>query len=251
MAASAAMPILPGLMSSDEPPDENEPSPATGGPDPLTEFLDQLDDAMLQELVTQAEAYDLTDPEQPSEDDGEDDAEPSDPSAADDDSDEPPADASDDSAPDSSDDDSPDSESDEGDEADPGSADLSQVEAQVNDDISQSADCVSQLEDLAGGDSEEAPSVARLLKVAQGLDEKIQRCQKDFQKAQKSEDVQAAAQAGMMARDYLEAVQALCSAAQALGNHTEAPAMKPSDHPALKMWAARTQKPAAAPPLAK
>ncbi len=232
-----AIPILPGLMASDDdtPPDDS----AEQAPSALAQFLDGLDDSQIQELVAAAADYDQANPDAAADPDadpadpneaGEDDAAPEDPDA-------PPADDADPDAPPAEGDDA----------AAPG--DLDAVDKQMDVDIQEAATVCQQLEEIAGGDSDSAPDVAKLLKQATGLSDKIDKQRKLLDKALKNEDVQAAAQAGMDANDALSAMQALLVAAQALGTKTEAPAMQPGDHPAIKVWAAKVQgkKPAPAP----
>lgn len=230
------LPLLPGLQAgADDPTPDDSAEPVSS---PLADFLDGLDDSQIQELVAAADDYDQANPDAAVDPDADPEAPPADDDAPPDDPDAPPADDADSDAPPA-----------EGDDAEASPQDLDAVDKQMDVDIQEAATVCSQLEELAGGDSDSAPDVAKLLKQASGLSDKIDKQRKVLDKALKNEDVQAAAQAGMDANDALSAMQALLVAAQALGTKTEAPAMKPGDHPAIKAWAAKVQgkKPAPAP----
>lgn len=228
------LPLLPGLIapdSTDAPPDDGSDAGAPEGQSPLAAFLDELDDAQMQELVGAAQDYHDANPdpepdlEQPgAEEDGpvDLDAPPAEDEAPPEDGEEPPAPGEDD--PEAA-----------------GVAGLDDVDAQLDSDIESASTVITQMQDLADGDSDSAPDVAKLVKQATGLSDKIAKQRKLLDKAIKAEDVQAAAQAGMDANDALTAMQKLLEAAQALGAKTDAPAMQPSDHPSIKAWAAKIQ----------
>lgn len=247
--ARMGLPILPALKKSPAPSPDDEP--VTDGEDDagtaaasLGELLDGLDDSQVQELVASAEALDPGEQEPDpgdvdeaaeGEDDGTGDTDPAPP-------------------PDGEDDAPTDDEAGDADASGVAPEDLDAIDQQLSIDVEEAATVVGQMQDLADGESDSAPDVAKLIKQATGLQDKIAKQQKLLAKAIKAEDVQAAAQAGMDATDALTAMQALLTAAQALGAKSEAPTMKPGDHPALKMWAAKVQgkklaaRPALAPP---
>lgn len=236
------LPLLPGLVKNT---DEDTQDLHTEEADGLTQFLDGLGEDEILGLVAEADEYHATNPDQAVDPDadpedvneaaeGETEGTVADPDAADT---EP--------APPMDDGETPD----EGD----GSGSIDDIDAQLDEDMANAAHVLSQMQDIADGDSDSAPDVAKLVKQASGLSDKIDKQRKLLDKAIKAEDAQAAAQAGMDANDSLTAMEKLLEAAQALGAKSEAPGMTDKDHPAIKAWSAKIQgkklgvAPAAAP----
>lgn len=228
------LPLLPGLMKNAD--DQGDDLP-TEQPEGLTQFLDGLEEDDILGLVSAADDYNTAnpdatvdpdaDPEDPAEaTEGEDDGTEEDPDALGDTDPAPPPDGEEAPA--------------EGDEGD-GTGSIDAIDAQMDEDIANAASTLSQMQDLADGDSESAPDVAKLVKQATGLSDKIDKRRKLLDKAMKAEDPQAAAQAGMDAQDSLTAMEHLLEAAKALGVKTEAPGMTDKDHPAIKAWSAKVQ----------
>lgn len=227
------LPLLPGLMA----PETDDPStvePDSGSaPSDLAAFIDSLDDAQMQELVGAAQDYADANPDDPStEQPGAEEDGPVDPDAAPADDDDPDAPAADDD---------PDAPPADDDGSDANSQGLDAIDSQLDSDIESAATVIKQMQGLADGDSDSAPDVAKLVKQATALNDKMAKQRKLLDKAMKADDVQAAGQAGMDANDTLTAMQKLLEAAQALGVKTEAPPMKASDHPTMKAWAAKVQ----------
>lgn len=226
------LPVLPGLMKTANDGEDLHTEEASA----LTQFLDGLEEDEIQGMVAAADDYDAAnpsdavDPDADPDDlakevDGDEEGTDADPNAA---SDTEPAPPLDDEAP---------ADGEEGN----GSGSIDDIDAQMDEDIANAASVLSQMEDIASGDSDSAPDVAKLVKQATGLSAKIDKQRKLLDKAIKAEDAQAAAQAGMDAMDSLTAMEKLLEAAQALGAKTDAPGMTDKDHPAIKAWSAKVQ----------
>ncbi len=230
------LPLLPGLKAgAPAPTDDAAAIPASA----LSDFINGLDDSQVQELVAAADEWAAANPddgapleEAPLEEEGA----PGDTIPAPGPEDEPLTDV-DNEAP-----------AEEGD-VEPSVEDLAAVSAQAEADAGDAASSIASLQDMADGDSLQAPTIGKLVAIAIKLEQALQKSQALVDKSVTKEDVQAAAQAGIDCRQYLEAIQALQQAAQTMSSATEAPAMTPKDHPALKAWAARTQGKTLAPAL--
>lgn len=232
------LPLLPGLVKNAA--DENDEDLHTEQPSGLAQFLDGLEDSDIQELVSTADQYHADNPD-PLEDAAPAEGEESADDAAGDTDPAPPPGDDDEAAPgDESASTEPPGAGEDDQEAD-GSGSIDAIDAQLDEDIANAANVLSQMQDLADGDSESAPDVAKLVKQASGLSDKMDKQRKLLDKAIKAEDPQAAAQAGMDAQDSLTAMEKLLEAAQALGAKTEAPAMTDKDHPAIKAWSDKVQ----------
>lgn len=225
------IPLLPGLMKNadDSDTDAEMGAPAASGAGPLTELLDLLDDSQLQELQTLAAEYVEANPEEeaPAEE------EPVEGELEETEGDAPPEGEAIEEG----------EEGEPAEDEEPSAADLAAVSGQIDSDAEEAADLIKQLEEIAGGDDDSAPDAGKLLKMAGLFVDKITKCQTLAAKAVAKEDAQTTAQAGVDARDYLEATQHLVNAARALTSRTAVPAMTPQDHPAIAVWAERMARP--------
>lgn len=237
----AGLPILPGLMSSQDQPTDDDGDKPVEAANALAQYLDTLDDSQVQELVSSAEEYDQANPDpEPDADDEPPTSERGEADGKDDPSD-------DDETTGSEDEPSDDESNDDDGNGEPTAADLETISTHLDADVEEAASIVTAIEQMGTGDDEFAAVLKPLGKVAGQLQEKIETCQKLGAKAVKKEDPHGAAQAGMSSADALDALKAIQDAARLLGRKSEAPKATPADHPALKAWAERMQdkKPAA------
>lgn len=214
------------MSGADASPDDAVDAPAASE---LASFIDSLDDSQIQELNAAADAYAAANP---------DDAAP------------PPAEGEDPDtlpAPPPGEEEDPSLETPEEEADEPAPEDLAAISTNASIDVEDAATAIAAMQEIADSDSDSAPAVAKLVALAGKLEASVQKSAALVDKAITKEDVQAAAQAGIDCRCFLEAIQALQVAASSMGQKVEAPGMTPQDHPALKAWSAKVLGKAPAP----
>jgi hypothetical protein len=221
--ARMPLPLLPGLQPNLDTEDSDVDAPAPLADNPLGAFLDGLGDDMIAQLEQLAVEY--ADPPA----DGMDAPPPPDTSDVDDG--EPPKPGDEDAG------DEPAQAPVDGEQA---AVDLDQVASHAEAAIGESAQLLSSMQELDGGDNQ--ADIDKLIKQATAFDAAVQKSAALVDKAVGKADTEAACQAGIDAQEALEVVQQLSGVAKTLVNKTTVGPMQPEDHPALKAWAARVLK---------